>query len=146
MAGDYRLPKVLDSLREAVMRDGRVTLGETSVMLRTIRPFVLKGDPGACRLEALLKDVREDGVVTDDESRQIAQLMDELLSGRPRLSDYVREIPDFPKPGVLFRDVTGILESGEGFNLALSEISDALEGVSFDLVTARRRFTCTPTP
>ena len=52
------------------------------------------------------------------------------------LENYVKGIPDFPKPGVLFRDVTGILESGEGFNLALSEISDALEGVSFDLVAA----------
>ena len=125
MVGDYRLLKILDSLRTAVMYDGRVTLGETSVILRTIRPFVPKGEPGACELEALLQRVREDGVVTDA-----------LLSGRPRLADYVREIPDFPKPGVLFRDVTGILESGEGFNLALSEIAEALEGVSFDLVAA----------
>ena len=136
MVGDYRLLKTLDSLRTAVMDDGRVTLGETSVILRTIRPFVLKGEPRACELEALLKEVRKDGVVTDAESLRIARLMDELLSGRPRLADFVREIPDFPKPGVLFRDVTGILESGEGFNLALSEIAEALEGVRFDLVAA----------
>ena len=136
MVGDYRLLKILDSLRTAVMDDGRVTLGETSVMLRTIRPFVQKGDPGACKLESLLNQVRKDGVVTDDESCQIARLMDDLLSGRPRLADFVREIPDFPKPGVLFRDVTGILESGEVFNLALSEIAEALEGVRFDLVAA----------
>ena len=136
MVGDYKLLKILDSLRTAVMDDGRVTLGETSVILRTIRPFVLKGEPGACELDALLQRVRSDGVVTDEESNQIAQLMDNLLSGRPRLADYVREIRDFPKPGVLFRDVTGILESGEGFNLALSEIAEALEGVSFDLVAA----------
>ena len=136
MVGDYKLLKILDSLRTAVMDDGRVTLGETSVILRTIRPFVLKGEPGACELDALLQRVRSDGGVTDEESNQIAQLMDNLLSGRPRLADYVREIRDFPKPGVLFRDVTGILESGEGFNLALSEIAEALEGVSFDLVAA----------
>ena len=136
MAGDYRLLEILDSLRTAVLDDGHVTLGETSVILRAIRPFVLKGEKGACELDALLKQVREDGVVTDDESGQIAHLMDKLLSNRPRLSDYVREIPDFPKPGVLFRDVTGILESGEGFNLALSEIAEALEGVRFDLVAA----------
>ena len=136
MVGDYKLLRILDSLRTAVMDDGRVTLGETSVILRTIRPFVLKGEPGACKLEALLKEVRKDGVVTDDESNQIARLMDELLAGRPRLVDYIRVIPDFPKPGVLFRDVTGILESGEGFNLALSEIAEALEGIRFDLVAA----------
>ena len=136
MVGDYRLLRVLDSLRTAVLDDGRVTLGETSVILRTIRPFVLKGEPRACELEALLRDVRKDGVVTDEESARIAHLMDGLLSGRPRLADFVRKIPDFPKPGVLFRDVTGILESGEGFNLALSEIAEALEGVRFDLVAA----------
>ena len=136
MVGDYRLLRLLDSLRTAVLDDGRIALGETSVILRTIRPFVLKGEPRACELEALLKEVRKDGVVTDEESYRIARLMDGLLSGRPRLADYVREIPDFPKPGVLFRDVTGILESGEGFNLALSEITEALEGVRFDLVAA----------
>ena len=136
MIGDYRLVRILDSLRTAVMDDGRVTLGETSVILRAIRPFVLKGEPRACELETLLKEVRKDGIVTDAESLRIARLMDELLSGRPRLADFVREIPDFPKPGVLFRDVTGILESGEGFNLALSEIAEALEGVRFDLVAA----------
>ena len=136
MVGDYRLVRILDSLRTAVMDDGRVTLGETSVILRTIRPFVLKGEPRACELETLLKNVRKDGIVTDEESFRIARLMDELLSGRPRLSDFIREIPDFPKPGVLFRDVTGVLESGEGFNLALSEITEALEGVRFDLVAA----------
>ena len=136
MVGDYRLLRILDSLRTAVLDDGRVTLGETSVILRTIRPFVLKGEPRACELEALLREVRKDGVVTDEESMRIVRLLNDLLSGRPRLADFVREIPDFPKPGVLFRDVTGILESGEGFNLALSEITEALEGVRFDLVAA----------
>ena len=144
MVGDYKLLKILDSLRTAVMDDGRVTLGETSVILRTIRPFVLKGEPGACELDALLQRVRSDGVITDEESNQIAQLMDNLLSGRPCLADFVREIRDFPKPGVLFRDVTGILESGEGFNLARSEIAAAREGVSVDLVAApeSRGFIC----
>ncbi|MDO5317622.1 MAG: adenine phosphoribosyltransferase, partial [bacterium] len=32
-----------------------------------------------------------------------------------KLEDYVISIPDFPKPGILFRDVTGVLASGEGF-------------------------------
>jgi len=136
MTGDYRLMRVLESLRTAVMDDGRVTLGETSVILRTIRPFVAKGEPHACELEAMLRSVRRDGIITDEESLKIARLMDAILSGRPRLADYVREIPDFPKPGVLFRDVTGVLESGEGFNLALAEIAEALEGIRFDLVAA----------
>lgn len=49
---------------------------------------------------------------------------------------YVRAIPDFPKPGILFRDVTGILESPEGFRLALDMMADVLSSVEFDLVAA----------
>ena len=51
-----------------------------------------------------------------------------------RLCDFVREIPDFPKPGVLFRDVTGILDSAVGFRLALVEMERALIGIHVDKV------------
>lgn len=51
-----------------------------------------------------------------------------------KLEDYVISIPDFPKPGVLFRDVTGVLASGEGFRLAVDEYCRRLEGIDFDLV------------
>jgi len=53
-----------------------------------------------------------------------------------RLEKYVRAIPDFPKPGVLFRDVTGILDSGEGFRLAMIEMERSLAGVQIDKVAA----------
>lgn len=53
-----------------------------------------------------------------------------------RLDDYVRAIPDFPKPGVLFRDVTGILESPDGFQLALDLTTGLLAECEFDLVAA----------
>ena len=52
------------------------------------------------------------------------------------LERYVRAIPDFPKPGVLFRDVTGILDSAEGFRLAMIEMERALSGVEVDKVAA----------
>ena len=51
-----------------------------------------------------------------------------------KLEDYVISIPDFPKPGILFRDVTGVLATGEGFRLAVDEYCRRLEGVDFDLV------------
>lgn len=51
-----------------------------------------------------------------------------------KLEDYVISIPDFPKPGILFRDVTGVLASGEGFSLAVEEFCRRLERVDFDLV------------
>ena len=52
------------------------------------------------------------------------------------LKKYVRVVPDFPKPGVMFRDVTGILDSGEGFRLAMIEMERALSGLSIDKVAA----------
>ena len=52
------------------------------------------------------------------------------------LADYVKAIPDFPKPGILFRDVTGILESPDGFQLALDKMVGLLAEVEFDLVAA----------
>lgn len=52
------------------------------------------------------------------------------------LDNYVKAIPDFPKPGILFRDVTGILESPDGFQLALDMMVGILAAVEFDAVAA----------
>ena len=52
------------------------------------------------------------------------------------LDNYVKAIPDFPKPGILFRDVTGILESPDGFQLTLDKAVGILSDVEFDLVAA----------
>jgi adenine phosphoribosyltransferase len=53
-----------------------------------------------------------------------------------KLEKYIKAVPDFPKPGVLFRDVTGILDSGEGFRLAMIEMERALSGIHVDKVAA----------
>lgn len=53
-----------------------------------------------------------------------------------KLEDHIKVIPDFPKKGVLFRDVTGILESPDGLQLALDKIVGILADVEFDLVAA----------
>lgn len=53
-----------------------------------------------------------------------------------RLEDFIKEIPDYPKQGVLFRDVTGILDDAEGFKLALDKMEEALDGIRVDLVAA----------
>ena len=50
------------------------------------------------------------------------------------LQDYVFTIPDFPRPGILFRDVTGILDSGAGFRLACDGLAERLKGVDFDMI------------
>lgn len=50
------------------------------------------------------------------------------------LSDYVRSIPDFPKKGIIFRDVTTVLQDPDGFKLAIDSMQEKLKGVDFDLV------------
>lgn len=51
-----------------------------------------------------------------------------------KIEEYVTSIPDFPKEGIIFRDVTSVLESGEGFQLAIDEMNKHLEGIDYDLV------------
>ena len=47
---------------------------------------------------------------------------------------YVRSIVDFPEPGIIFRDVTSILEDADGLHLAIDLMQEKLEGVDFDVV------------
>lgn len=51
-----------------------------------------------------------------------------------KLEDYVRSIPDFPEPGIIFRDVTSILQDADGLRLSIDGIVKALEDVEFDVV------------
>ncbi len=51
-----------------------------------------------------------------------------------KLEDYVRSIPDFPEPGIIFRDVTSILQDADGLALAIDGILKMLDGVEYDVV------------
>lgn len=51
-----------------------------------------------------------------------------------RVEDYVRSIPDFPEPGIIFRDVTSILQDADGLQLAIDELLKMVDGVDFDVV------------
>ena len=50
------------------------------------------------------------------------------------IKDYVRTIPDFPEPGILFRDVTTVIQDADGLQLAIDELQKRLEGVEFDVL------------
>ena len=39
-----------------------------------------------------------------------------------KLEDYVVSIPDYPEPGIIFRDVTSILQDAEGLRLAIDSL------------------------
>ena len=51
-----------------------------------------------------------------------------------KLEDYVRSIPDFPEKGIIFRDVTSVLQDADGLHLAIDEMQKFLEGVEFDVI------------
>lgn len=51
-----------------------------------------------------------------------------------RVEEYVRSIPDFPEEGIIFRDVTSVLQDADGLHLAINGIQEMLEGVDFDVV------------
>lgn len=50
------------------------------------------------------------------------------------IDDYIRSIPDFPEPGIIFRDITSVLEDAEGFKLAVDSLVNLLKDVDFDVV------------
>ena len=51
-----------------------------------------------------------------------------------KLEDYVRSIPDFPEPGIIFRDITSILQDADGLQLAIDSMQELLKGVDFDVI------------
>ena len=51
-----------------------------------------------------------------------------------RLEEYVRSIPDFPEPGIIFRDVTTILQDADGLELAVNQLKDSVKDLDFDVV------------
>lgn len=51
-----------------------------------------------------------------------------------KIEEYVRTIPDFPEPGIMFRDVTSVLQDPDGLKLAIDSMIKLLDGVDFDII------------
>ena len=51
-----------------------------------------------------------------------------------KIEDYVRSIPDFPEPGILFRDVTSILQDADGLKLAIDSMQECLKDTEVDVI------------
>ena len=51
-----------------------------------------------------------------------------------KLEEYVRSIPDFPEEGIIFRDVTSILQDKDGLHMAIDQMQEKLKDVDFDVV------------
>lgn len=53
-----------------------------------------------------------------------------------KVEQYVTSIPNFPEEGIIFRDITSVINSAEGLKLAVDEMCQLLEGVEFDRIGA----------
>lgn len=51
-----------------------------------------------------------------------------------KIEDYVRSIPDFPEPGIIFRDVTSILQDADGLKLAIDSMQKCLKDTDVDVI------------
>ncbi|MBE5963986.1 MAG: adenine phosphoribosyltransferase [Lachnospira sp.] len=51
-----------------------------------------------------------------------------------KMEEYIRTIPDFPEEGIMFRDVTSVLQDKDGFKLAIDSLQGLVEDVDFDVV------------
>ncbi len=53
-----------------------------------------------------------------------------------RLEEYITSINDFPKKGIIYRDVTSVLEDKKGLKLAIDSMQDLIKNIDFDVVVA----------
>ncbi len=51
-----------------------------------------------------------------------------------KLEEYVVSIPDFPEPGIIFRDVTSVLQDAEGLQLAVDTMQEKIKDLDYDVV------------
>lgn len=52
------------------------------------------------------------------------------------LNDYIRDIPDFPKPGIVFKDITPLLGDATAFKACIDRLADQFRGQQIDVITA----------
>ena len=51
-----------------------------------------------------------------------------------KLEEYVRSIPDFPEEGIIFRDVTSVLQDAEGLHLAIDTMQEKIKDPEYDVI------------
>lgn len=52
------------------------------------------------------------------------------------IKEYIRTIPDFPKEGIMFRDITTIIQDADGFQLAVDTMCNMVQDLDYDVIAA----------
>ena len=50
------------------------------------------------------------------------------------IESYIRDVPDFPKPGIVFKDITPLLQDPDGLALSIDELSKLIDPSEYDLI------------
>ena len=50
------------------------------------------------------------------------------------LQDYIHTVPDFPREGISFKDITPLIEDGRALHVAVDALAEATEGISYDRI------------
>jgi len=67
-------------------------------------------------------------------SRGKADKRNEESMKKEHLADYVLSIPDFPEKGIIFRDITSLIQDPDGLKDSVDGLIHSLDGLDFDLV------------
>ena len=51
-----------------------------------------------------------------------------------KLEDYIRTIPDFPEPGIMFRDITTVFQDADGLKLAIDSMEELVRDLDYDVL------------
>jgi adenine phosphoribosyltransferase len=60
--------------------------------------------------------------------------MDVVATRAARVQELIRDVPDFPIPGIMFKDITPILQDPAGFHDAIGALSDLYDPGSYDVI------------
>lgn len=52
------------------------------------------------------------------------------------LNDYIRDVADFPKPGIMFKDITPLLKNADAFQACIDQMVDKVKGMNIDVLAA----------
>ena len=52
------------------------------------------------------------------------------------LKNYIRSIPDYPKKGILFRDITTLIKDNKAFKYSIDQIIDKIQNLNFQKIVA----------
>ena len=50
------------------------------------------------------------------------------------LQEYIHTVPDFPRQGISFKDITPLIEDGRALHVAVDALAEATKGVSYDRI------------